>query len=276
MPEAHYLKRFSESNADPGIRDKALRVLTTVDQHAIEFTQKAASGELFLFEERQSIDGILTRSEAEWIYKNHFAARSSAGRPIYDYLKQGAPNFICPLCGIRHVTTLDHYLPQSKHPSFVVTYENLVPSCMDCNKAKGSRSPTSNGDQTIHPYFDEVQNTQWLFARFANQNSVVLEFEAKPSNDIDRALAERISRHFTKLNLNELYQAQAAEELANIRYRLSLLGDAGGETAIRGHLKETFDSRYARRKNSWQSSFYQACYLSDWFIAGGYRLIPEP
>ena len=57
---------------------------------------------------------------------------------------------ICPYCGNDKVkesdrtkTEIDHFLPKRKYPLFAVSYFNLIPSCVFCNKAdhKGQLSP---------------------------------------------------------------------------------------------------------------------------------------
>lgn len=58
----------------------------------------------------------------------------------------------------------EHLVPRSTHPQFMLLYENLAASCIDCNSAKGDanilkrprvRYPNS-GDMfsIIHPHFD--------------------------------------------------------------------------------------------------------------------------
>lgn len=58
----------------------------------------------------------------------------------------------CPYCGISSPVTLDHYLPRNEklfpHLSFFLN--NLVPSCTDCQGAKGTFFPTQ---KLRHPHF---------------------------------------------------------------------------------------------------------------------------
>jgi hypothetical protein len=52
---------------------------------------------------------------------------------------------------------------------------NLIPSCGDCNKAKLRSQPTSGEEQTLHPYFDDVDAT-WLKAKVIEADPPSLRF----------------------------------------------------------------------------------------------------
>lgn len=47
---------------------------------------------------------------------------------------------------------IDHYLPRAKHPQLQSEYENLMYSCMQCNRNKGDLSPEVDGFPP-HCYF---------------------------------------------------------------------------------------------------------------------------
>lgn len=61
----------------------------------------------------------------------------------------------CPICGNkfydRRRVQLDHYLPKSLYPEFIITPVNLLPICSSCNFAKGDKN-----DYIYNPYFDEI------------------------------------------------------------------------------------------------------------------------
>ena len=122
---------------------------------------------------------------------------SGAARRVYDEILNAAPNSICPLCGIGIVRSLDHYLPQSKYPEYVVTPANLIPSCIDCNKAKFTRFPQQAAQQTIHPYFDNYTQETWLRAEVIEGEPPALRFYADGPghwSSIDRERVNIISR----------------------------------------------------------------------------------
>ena len=57
-------------------------------------------------------------------------------------------NFTCQYCGVRHARSelnLDHVVPRSLGGRS--TWENVVCSCLDCNRRKGSKTPAKAGLQ---------------------------------------------------------------------------------------------------------------------------------
>ena len=110
----------------------------------------------------------------EKVYTDRMAKEKVPGRPVYDRLK--ASQDICPFCGQRVVSQLDHYLPKANFPVLSVVPYNLVPSCSDCNKSKLSDVPNSEEEQIFHPYYDDVTTEQWLFAEVVEGTEVTLCF----------------------------------------------------------------------------------------------------
>ena len=68
--------------------------------------------------------------------QNNYAFLQGKGRalrPLYDRILN-APQFgICPYCGARRVSSIDHFLPKERFGVFSVFAVNLVPACSDCN-----------------------------------------------------------------------------------------------------------------------------------------------
>lgn len=73
----------------------------------------------------------LTKKDAVKIYENRFTP-SGVRVHFYDQLKS-----LCPVCDAQLASQLDHVLPKSQFPQYVVTPLNLVPLCASCNKSKG-------------------------------------------------------------------------------------------------------------------------------------------
>lgn len=83
----------------------------------------------------------------------------------------------------------------------------------------------------------------------------------------------RAKKHFCKFKLQDLYSANAAEELANIAHRLEKLGNTQGIKGVREHLIEEGESCAKSRLNSWQSAMYEALSKNDWFCNFGFLKI---
>lgn len=207
--------------------------------------------------------------ELEKVYTDRMSKKQSAGREIYDELRAAAPNGRCPLCGVGSVRTLDHHLPKSKFPFLAVVPANLVPACSDCNHTKTDVAPTVYADQTLHPYFDDIDDKRWLRARVVEQVPVVVEFYVSPPTDWSSGLVTRVRRHFELLGLASLYADQAANELTEIESLLGALLPYGAD-GVRAHLQEQADHRGAARRNGWTAALYSALADSSWFCSGGF------
>jgi hypothetical protein len=166
------------------------------------------------------------------------------------------------------VETLDHQLPKMAYPLLSVVPFNLVPACRSCNMVKGETAPASAGEQTLHPYFDDVGKEQWLFARVHEGAPAVVEFYVKAPAAWDTVLTMRVHGHFRMFGLASLYGSQAAREMSSLRYILkrkvpSTVGD---------HLRDEAAGLAEEDPNLWRAAMYQALAGSSWYIDGGFAL----
>ncbi len=261
------------------LRDKALStrllsVASEIENAETQYKELGAKASLFTIAEADTVASRVKLEEMKALYKGTLSRLGSDLRYIYDEIKTAPKNGICPLCEQRVVSTLDHYLAQSRHPALAVTPVNLVPSCADCNKVKLDMQPTSASEQTLHPYFDEVDDGVWLTASVKESVPPALVFSANPPSGWDDVKRARVLTHFQTFNLGHLYTTHAAEELLNIRHNLTMVAQHGGTDGLRAHLMEQARSRQAAAKNSWQSAMYEALTKSEWFREEGYKVIP--
>lgn len=248
----------------------ALPVIEAAEQ---EYHALGTAGELYQMAPSDEVTHLLDSALMSVIYKNHFVRSGSPSRQLYEQIRM-APEFgICPLCGQRIVSTVDHYLPQSQYPKLTLTPINLVPACSDCNKAKLAQSPSNLQEQSLHPYFDELGSERWLVAEVQQTVPPTIIFRVQPVPSWPSVLAARVVHHFSMLGLAELYAAQTASEMADISFALIEVGDAAGANGVCAHLERELRSRLRRDANSWQTAFYEALAGSEWFCAEGYRQI---
>jgi hypothetical protein len=257
------------------VRDHELKArLESVagDVHAAshQYEQSALTGALSAVP-TQSAVGAVSRKEMSDVYTLRLAKAKAPGRIVYDEIISAVTNGRCPLCGHRDVASLDHFLPSSLYPSLSVTPLNLVPACSDCNKAKRDHAPAGAEDVTMHPYFDDVEDEPWLAADVVQTAPASLVFSVSAPAGWDAILTTRVEHHFAKFRLAPLYASQAAEELSNIRYDLSNVHDAEGETGVKSHLSAMAASREQAHRNSWQTATYKALSASQWFCDEGFR-----
>lgn len=237
-----------------------------------QFEAAASSATLHCLPREKDVDGgVVTAEEMSGLYGSQFARKHARGRTIYDQLIALAEHGLCPLCGQRPVSTLDHHLPKSIFPSLAIAILNLIPACADCNKTKRDHAPLKAAEQTLHPYFDDFSKDRWLHAKVVETDPPSLTFFVNAPvhwSDLSRMRAEH---HLQTFALAKLFATQAAQELSNIRDFVSKLYDRAGSAAVRDHLVEQAASREAAYRNSWQTAMYASLAASHWYCSGGFR-----
>lgn len=265
------LERCINSITNEDFKHRLLSTLDLLLTSEADYATKAANSQLFSIAEA-SIIGEVSVAEMKSIYAT-FSRKGGPTRDIYDAIKLGAIGNICPLCNQRTVSTLDHYLAKSKHPALAITPLNLVPSCKDCNTDTGTRRPTTAGEQTLHPYFDNVDDAIWLTASVTECSPPVVVFAPSPSALWSQAKQDMVRSHFRTFDLGKLYTTHAAVELVNIYYDVSRIFNINGATDVRNHLLEQANNRRHVMKNSWQAATYEGLADSIWFCSGGFESI---
>ncbi|WP_421359699.1 HNH endonuclease [Agrobacterium rosae] len=234
------------------------------------YISSGESAELYSIAPTDGISGHVSTIEMERVYKRTFV-RSARTRQIYADLRSAPENDICPLCSQRTVSQLDHYLPQSAHPTLTVTPMNLVPACAECNKTKLAQEAADASCQTFHPYFEDADDARWLYAEVLEVAPAALVFSARPPEVWDEVKRDRINSHFKTYELGELYASHAAVELGDIRFGLQQMAQDSSVERISQHLREAALSRAMAHENSWRRATYEALADSDWYCRGGFN-----
>lgn len=129
-------------------------------------------------------------------------------------------NNLCPYCVINSSNTTEHILPKEQYPEYAINVKNLIPSCGECNTAKGEIVLDKNRKKTvINFYTDILPDEQFLFVDITN-NGRNLGFKYFLSNQnmkIYPALYALIERHFATLHLLDRYDIKAIQEFAEVR-----------------------------------------------------------
>lgn len=276
LPEPSFGVREVLESCAGSLRDVELATrlrseITTVESAENEYRHLGSMARLFEIGATEEGVGLVKTAEMVNLYKGTLSRKVSSSRHYYDSLKLAAQNDICPFCGQRVVKTLDHYLPKTKHPALAITPLNLVPSCSDCNKLKLDREASSAGDQTLHPYFDNVGGETWLVAELRESTPPAVIYKASPPLTWDVVLQQRLIAHFQTFGLGELYAAQAGAEMVSIRYALADAAEAGGADGVRSFLDHQARTRARSDPNSWVAALYSALSASAWFCSGGFK-----
>jgi len=236
-----------------------------------EFDEKASLAELHTINAKDNVANSVTVDEMKKVYTGRMAKKLAPGRIYYDKLMSLPEHGRCPLCSQRVVSTLDHHLPKAHYPSLAVSPLNLIPACQDCNKTKSEDIPANSEQETLHPYYDDVENIYWVKAKLTEKIPVVVVFYVDPPDDCNEVLAARLKHHFKTFELATLYSSHAAEELASIEFIAKRIFEKSGSDELRQFLRDAADSRKLVSKNSWQTAFYTSLHDSEWFYKNRFQ-----
>jgi 5-methylcytosine-specific restriction endonuclease McrA len=260
--------------ADAALSSRLASIKNTLLATATEYDQYAKSNELHLISRVQNV-GTVTKSELQSLYEDQMSTTRGTARPFYDALRSGAPHRKCPLCGVGTVTVLDHHLPKSKYPDLAVCPYNLIPACDFCNNAKKASFPKTADQQTIHPYYDDFTQEQWIYANLDISGPPALVFFVKAPSHWDTIKRARAQRHFEVVKLGHSYTSNANDDMILLRGHLEDIGKSQGVIGIQAHLEDQ-QSRHSARINSWQHVMYQTLANNTWFVKTGHLNIPRP
>lgn len=258
------------------LKDRLNAIRLEIDAGQATFEQAATTSSLFRIEASNHV-GSVTAKEMEKLYDRHMARNGSRGRATYDKIMIGAAHDICPFCGHRTVSTLDHTLPKAEHPLFAVTPINLVPCCKDCNHAKGTHVANIGYEQFFNPYYDDVTNVRWLFAEIVQEAPPGARFFVAPADVLDDDhIRRRVNHHFRELKLARLYASQAGRQLQNMRGALREIFEGNGANAVKSDLLRRARGCAAVSLNSWEGALYEAAAENEWYCEGGFQADGQP
>lgn len=239
------------------------------------FNIKAQTESLHTLPVLKRVFGCITAAELENLYTNGMVTLVD-GRKHYNTLINSAAEDTCPLCALRKVNTLDHYLPKAHYPQYAISPINLYPCCTDCNKAKGDKKNLAKEEQTINPYFDNIENIQWLSARVVKDPIVRIVYYVDLPRGYPVTLKARIQNHFDTLEIKSLYASNAASLLTSNRLNFQSLYRDEGPAGLCKHLNRTRDSIAEKNLNQWDAVCYSALLASKDFINHWHKDIAAP
>ena len=255
---------------NPDLKRRLMEAVTLIEAAESVYLSKAELFKLYEISAANKIGEVLS-DEASNLYTSSFVRKSSPTRHIYNEILLSA-NGICPLCNHFPAKTLDHHLAKSIHPAFTVTPANLIPSCKSCNLDTGARKIVMSSDQTIHPYFDSVDDSVWLKAE-VDQIGQRIKFFADPPATWEESKQMLVKRHFEVFQLNSIYTIQAGVELVPNFHELNRIRLRGGPIDLRKHLLEKAQDRRHVGLNNWQAAMFQGMADSEWYCDSGYATI---
>lgn len=263
-------EKCSDRVADSSLKAAMQAISTNIDVACDKYQSLAPLGQLHDLDETDDI-GTVSAVELNKNYTDRLVPKGKA-RYIYDHIMQLPPHGLCPFCCVGSVNTLDHLLPKANYTAFAVSPTNLVACCSVCNTAKGSTLPVDANQCFVHPYFENVDCQEWLFAEVVEDDVAALKFSIQEVSAFSTELNARLQFQFEKLNLNRVFSGSAASELASITDEMIWLHNAGGNEKVRLHLRQKYQSCHNNLKNGWRTATYRALFESDWYCDGGFNI----
>ena len=208
------------------------------------------------------IDGLLKSKPAELFrlwkdYKNHCTAKGRSALNNYNagllqvfnykkFTKKSLTNYCgytlsrklnvktCPYCNRNYTVTIekggeqivrpdfDHFFPKSQYPLLALSFYNLIPSCLICNRSIKGKKKIVYG-KYIHPYEEEFGGTLKINYRPLDSDSalgikdnyeiVVILDTSNPNK------SARCEKSFQLFRLKDLYEESHNAEIADIIYK---------------------------------------------------------
>ncbi|WP_143662412.1 hypothetical protein [Streptomyces sp. f51] len=192
------------------------------------------------------------------------------GRQLYDALLAAAVHDLCPLCGYQPVSQIDHHAPKATFPLLALTPLNLVPACGPCNQGKSNKLATEAAKESFHPYFDDLGDERWLFAKVHRaEDGVAATYSVRPPAHWPGVKIQRLQHHFTSHKLGHRYSRATSNRIANRRRRdIRLLASAGPEE-LRATLEEEAASAEEANPNSFDTALLYGLAACEWYLNGG-------
>lgn len=200
----------------------------------------------------------LSETDADFfksVYKQKFSAAGSIGRIYYDKLFLNAGR-TCPLCDLGvEPSELDHFLPKSQYPLLSVTPENLIPSCIVCNKRKSSNFTNDYYSIPFHPYYEDITE-KWLDCKISfYEDSYDVSFYN--STDKSNDLWGKYEAQLKYYRLPFRYSLYAISYINSCSISFKMLLESNGEDFLKKHLADIKNTHESNNINSVHSAIHR-------------------
>lgn len=157
--------------------------------------------------------------------------RGGTTSPAYDLSKKLNFN-TCPYCNRNYTITaeltgknkgirpdFDHFFPKSDFPLLALSFYNLIPSCLVCNRSVKTSAPVDSLEY-IHPYLEGFDSVYKFNYHPVDHESAIglnhnLEISFEPNNSqADKVL--RCEKNNILFKLDEIYQASHTSEVGDL------------------------------------------------------------
>ena len=213
-----------------------------------------------LFQKEYINDKPKKFSKFKTIINEIFDYESLSAKEAYSFTEALSIN-TCPYCNRNYITTIgndrakfvradiDHFLPKYKYPYLRLSFYNLIPSCVTCNRNAKGRIETSL-EKNIHPYIEGFGNDAKLIHKPKTYQDLI--GKGKPEIDFifsdNKTKVEKIKGNIKVFRLKDQYSIHT-EELN----QLLALREAFTESYI-----DDLIARYPELKLTKEEAYYYA------------------
>ena len=179
----------------------------------------------------------------------------------------GGRTATCPICEVNSANTLDHYIPQTEYPLYVVHPRNLIPCCSECNGHKLGNVLDENKNRFYWDAFIDIQPTvQYLFCTVTAEGNGLLKCDYDiVKGDIDSRTWSIISKTFNDFRLKERYREQAKVVVNELRDKIiTPIRDSNISLAESIRIAKIFFTS-SQNINNWEFVTEKALLASDHF-----------
>ena len=254
---------------DSNLRDRHLSNISFIEDYTTNFENQMSLSGVHTIAPHDNVNGAVSKDEMVKLYTNKFSKLKEPGRKHYDKIIVSEPSGKCPICSVRSVTTIDHFMGKSAYPTLAVSPVNLIPTCRDCNIDKGEQPFLSSENVHLHPYFDDIDDVIWMTVEISNVSDDAIAtysvVKTKPEK-WDKLLFERVRNHFVLFKLHKLYSLQAADEISGVKYKLQKIKAKVGITGLYQDMQDTLCSYEKISLNHWKAALYRGILESRWFM----------
>lgn len=248
-------------------KDKADRFRSSLQEiydYSEIFDEKMKQEVVYEIEPHNLVKDV-SKDELVSLYAQKFVQDGQPGRIFYDKIISSS-NGKCPICEIRTVTTLDHFLVKSIYPALAVTPTNLVPMCHDCNKAKGDPVFTCYEDTHLHPYYDSLDDFVWLEADISFDKEIIILYKVRECSEWSDSYYTKVRNHFDLFGIRMILSLQAVDEIKSVKKMLSNLKNKAGNDIVYEQLEDLYLSCEAESLNGWKTALYRNICKNKWFV----------
>jgi len=192
----------------------------TVEVEFKKYTEMFNTNELYLLAQNKIL--ALSKEDLITLYSYQSSVIISVRESIRKLQVKTIIN-TCQNCTIDSVSTLDHILPQSSFPEFVVNPMNLFPCCSICNDYKLNAISSKENQKFLNLYLDELPKEQYLFVKVYLDEYNEIDFHyylENIGNKISSALYSVIASHYNNLHLFERMRLKSIESISELENKI--------------------------------------------------------